>query len=73
MRWFFERNMNSELDTNRGKAAWAWLRSRWADEQTRRALPIGRAEWTTVLKGAEIGHLRFVPLQSAAALLTRAR
>ena len=68
MRWFFAHQTALEIDNTRTKAGWAWLRSRWAEEQRRRALPTGRDEWPVPVRNAQVGPLRFVPLQSAAAL-----
>jgi len=68
MRWYFADGRGRGLDLSRGKAGWSWLRGRWSEEQARRALPAGPKEWPTPLRGAQIGNVRFIPLQSTTAL-----
>ena len=68
MRWLFRERHALDLDNNRTKAGWTWLRARWAEVRRRRALPTASPEWDTPVRSAEIGRLLFVPLQSTRAL-----
>lgn len=68
IRWFFEEGQTLNIDSNRIKAGWSWLRGQWAEVRRRRALPATPAEWASPLRNAEIGSLLFVPLQSTQAL-----
>lgn len=68
MKWFFLHRATLGMDSTRGKTSWEWLRKHWLELRRRLTLPPPGVEWEAPLRSAQTYNLRFIPLQSLAAL-----